>query len=163
MKRRWTDTFRTNPNPRLAGLVHRIRMHYSATDAPWRPWRGSRRCIRRSGAFASWLRILISAGNAGGWTACQRRALDSLMASLNTTVSEQRRRYRLRRIDLVSALDSRRRLRRSLKLYLRGIPTTLAPGEEPTEEERRYQTRAAFWGAYSALQSTKPQTLAFSL
>lgn len=48
-----------------------------------------------------------------------------------------------------------------------GLRPALASGEELTEEERAYQTRAAAWalteGAYSAIQSTKPQTLAFSL
>ncbi|MBY3246203.1 epoxide hydrolase [Rhizobium laguerreae] len=48
-----------------------------------------------------------------------------------------------------------------------GFRPTLAPGEDPTEEERAYQMSAASWaateGAYSAMHSTKPQTLAFAL
>ena len=48
-----------------------------------------------------------------------------------------------------------------------GLQPNLAPHEEMTAEEMSFRQTAASWaavqGAYSALQSTKPQTLAFSL
>jgi pimeloyl-ACP methyl ester carboxylesterase len=48
-----------------------------------------------------------------------------------------------------------------------GFRPTLPPGEELAEEERAYQMSVASWaaseGAYSAMHSTKPQTLAFAL
>ncbi len=48
-----------------------------------------------------------------------------------------------------------------------GLQPTLLPHEEMTAEEARFRQTAANWaaaeGAYSALQSTKPQTLAYSL